>query len=180
MCVQKFLQEKNFTVTTPTPKMVLIINLIQLSVFLLAIHDAAGERGVDGGNKPFAVIVCIPPCPDGSVICTWDNGGNGYNGSTSCQRSCGDPVGSGAACKASANHTCYWGWSKDSGWACFSGAPPCSGNDSVIGSAYMTCADLQRGYGGCTHTSDCSQCCSKTCYCQDLEEEKSMCVCGTK
>ena len=126
-----------------------------------------------------AAPVCTPPCKNGEVICTWDNGGNGFNGSSSCQRACGPPVGSGDACKLSANKTCYWGWTKDAGWACFSGPPPCVPDNSVIGSAYLTCADLKEDYGGCQGTSNCnSVCCSKKCHCVDLEEEKSECVCG--
>ena len=125
------------------------------------------------------VPICTPPCKDGGVICTWNNGGNGFNGSSSCQRACGSPVGSGEACKLSYNKTCYWGWIKEVGWACFSGPPPCVPDGSVIGSAYLTCADLKKAYGGCQGTSNCiSVCCSKLCHCVDLEEEKSECSCG--
>ena len=137
---------------------------------------------VAGESKPGArsVPVCTPPCPNGGVICTWDNGGNGYNGSTDCQRHCGAPVGTGEACNASKNKTCYWGWTKDAGWACFSGPPPCSPDNTVFNSAYMTCASYDRDYGGCEKTDGCQDCCSKACHCRDLIEDKSECVCGKK
>ena len=124
--------------------------------------------------------VCTSPCKDGEVICTWNDGGNGFNGSTNCQRSCGPPVGNGTACALSSNKTCYWGWTEKSGWACFSGPPPCSQDKDVIGSAYLTCADFQRDYGGCEGRSGdgCKTCCSGKCHCVDLVEDKSECVCG--
>ena len=129
---------------------------------------------------PYATIVCIPPCSTGEVICTWNNGGNGYNGSESCQRSCGYPVGNGKACNDSAKKTCYWGYRGDAGWACFSGPAPCSTDGSVIGSAYLTCADYKAQYGGCNSTGSCNDCCSKACHCRDLIEDKSECLCGAK
>lgn len=129
-------------------------------------------------SSPMKTVVCIPPCSMGQVICTFNDGGNGFNGSESCQRSCGPPVGNGKACKASGNHTCYWGWTSDAGWACFSGPPPCSPNNTVFDSAYMTCAAFKADYGGCNSTGTCNTCCSKTCHCRDLIEDKSECVCG--
>ena len=132
------------------------------------------------GSVPEVTIVCIPPCSNGEVICTWDHGGNGYNGSTDCQRHCGDPVGSGSACKASSANTCYWGFTNDTGWACISGPPPCATDNEIMVSAYLTCAQVASGYGGCTHIADCAACCSKACYCQDLVEDKSVCRCGKK
>ena len=125
-------------------------------------------------GDPADVIPCSPPCKDGDVICTWNSGGNGFGGGTDCQRKCGSPVGNGDACKLSLNNTCYWGWTKAAGWACFSGPPPCDQDGSVIGSAYLTCAEYKHDYGGC----DCQSCCSNLCHCQDLEEGKSECVCG--
>ena len=127
---------------------------------------------------PDIVIVCVPPCSNGQVICTWNNGGNKFNGSEDCQRSCGAPVGNGKACKLSANKTCFWGYTGNAGWACFSGPPPCSPDNSVIGSAYLTCAAYNASYGGCNGTGGCDTCCSHSCYCKDLIEDKSECLCG--
>ena len=127
-------------------------------------------------------VVCTPPCKNGEVICTWNNGGNGFNGSTSCQRACGPPVGDGSACKLSANKTCFWGYTEKSiSWACFSGPPPCSPDKDIISSSYLTCAEWQRDYGGCKGTSGhgCDICCSGKCHCIDLEEDKSECACGS-
>ena len=149
-----------------------LIALFALHVLFVHVYAAVGD------SKPLIVVVCIPPCANGGVICTWNNGGNGHNGSEDCQRKCGSPVGTGEACKASANGTCYWGWTQESGWACFSGPPPCIEDDGVFNSAYMTCTEFDRDYGGCKSLSACTQCCSKTCHCRDLEEEKSECVCG--
>jgi len=129
-------------------------------------------------GEPTDVIPCSPPCKNSDVICTWNNGGNGFGGGTDCQRKCGSPVGNGDACKLSLNKTCYWGWTEAAGWACFSGVPPCDPDGSVIGSAYMTCAELKQDYGGCEGTSDCQSCCSKLCHCRNVDEGKSECLCG--
>ena len=151
-----------------------VVILFLLSALLAAV--CATDLEVQVSTVP----ICTPPCKTGEVICTWDSGGNGFNGSTSCQRACGAPVGSGAACKMSANNTCWWGWTKEAGWACFSGPPPCSPDKDVIGSAYLTCAEFQRDYGGCEGQSghECDICCSKKCHCVDLIEDKSECQCG--
>ena len=37
----------------------------------------------------------------------------------------------------------------------------------------MTFASLESGYGGCKGAADCGACCSESCHCIDLEEEKS-------
>ena len=151
-----------------------------MSLFQLILISSLCYIFVSGDSKPEVVVVCIPPCANGDIICTWNNGGNEYNGSEDCQRKCGNPVGTGEACKLSANKTCYWGWTKEAGWACFSGPSPCVDDNSVILSAYMTCASLESSYGGCKGAADCGACCSKSCHCIDLEEEKSECVCGNK
>lgn len=153
---------------------VIFMTILLMATTSLVIGSASNT------SVPYTTIVCIPPCTNGQVICTWNSGGNGYKGGEDCQRKCGAPVGTGEACKASSNSTCWWGWTKDAGWACFSGIPPCSGDNDVILSAYMSCADLMSGYGGCTKAADCTQCCSKECHCRDLEESKSECVCGAK
>lgn len=145
-------------------------------VLTLVAATACAARRVE--DVPESVILCSPLCKDGEVICTWIEGGNGFAGGTDCQRKCGSPVGGGEACKMSANNTCYWAWTKAAGWACFSGSPPCLSDESIIGSAYLTCADLKQGYGGCEGTSDCQACCSKVCHCKDVDEGKSECACG--
>lgn len=127
-------------------------------------------------DKPASVIVCIPPCGPAMPICTWSEGGNSFKDGSDCQRKCGPPVGDGEACKLSASKTCYWGWTKEAGFACFSGPAPCDGNNTVFNSALMDCKSFNREYGGC---GNCSNCCSKTCHCRDLIEDKSECVCGT-
>ena len=156
----------------------LLLAVLLWAACQLAITQQPPIKEDNNATVPMVTLVCIPPCPDGGVICTWNNGGNGYNGSEDCQRKCGSPVGNNEACKDSANKTCWWGWTKSAGWACFSGPPPCSDDGDVILSAYMTCAELQSGYGGCPHTADCTGCCSKKCHCQDLIEDKSECLCG--
>ena len=130
------------------------------------------------GSVPEVTIVCIPPCSNGEVICTWDHGGNGYNGSTDCQRHCGGPVGSGSACKASSANTCYWGWTNDTGYACFSGPLPCFPDNDTLDDTYMTCAGREREGYGCDKLADCNHCCSGQCLCKDLIEDKSICICG--
>lgn len=162
--------------TTAASRSVLYYEVSALLVYLLI----QSYIPVAYSDVPIVAITCMPPCSDGQVICTWNDGGNGYNGSTDCQRHCGPPVGSGSACKASSNGTCYWAWTKDAGWACYSGPPPCVEDDEIIVSAYLTCADIDRGYGGCTHLADCTVCCSGQCHCKDLEEGKSVCECGKK
>lgn len=147
----------------------IVINALLLASFWLALY---GDR-----STPEAVVVCKPPCKDGEVICTWDSGGNGFNGSTDCQRKCGSPVGDGEACKLTVNKTCYWAWTKEAGWACFAGPVPCDSDGSVFLSAYVPCVDLNRDYGGC---GNCSNCCSHACHCKDLMEDKSECLCGKK
>lgn len=156
------------------------VSSVMIVFFYLVFYTTVEEYTVTAARStvPDITVVCIPPCTDGQVICTWNNGGNGYNGSDDCQRKCGSPVGSDEACKVSSSKTCYWAWTKDAGWACFSGSPPCLSDDSVILSAYMTCADLKISYGGCVNSTDCNSCCTKSCHCKDLEEEKSECLCG--
>ena len=127
-------------------------------------------------DRPESVIVCIPPCGPSAVICTWNDGGNGFKNGSDCQRKCGEPVGDGAACKLSRSKICYWGWTKDAGFACFSGPVPCDPNETVFNSALMDCKSFNREYGGC---GNCTNCCSKTCHCRDLIEDKCECVCGT-
>ena len=145
----------------------LVTNVLLFACFWIALYGDRAEL-----KDP---VICRPPCKNGEVICTWDSGGNGFNGSTDCQRKCGAPVGNGQACSLSANRTCYWGWREGVGWACFSGPVPCSPNGTVFDSAYLPCAEFDRDYGGC---GDCSNCCSHKCHCQDLIEDKSECVCG--
>lgn len=130
-------------------------------------------------------VVCTPPCKNGEMICTWKDGGNGFNGS-SCQHACGPPVGDGSACKLSANKTCYWGHTEKSMvYACFSGPIPCSPDKEIIDTSFLTCAEWQKDYGGCKWTSGhgCDPCCSGNCHCIHLgEDEKkvSACVCDWK
>ena len=81
---------------TATAKMTVSVVMLFLSSALFA---AVCATEVQVSTVP----ICTPPCKTGEVICTWDSGGNGFNGSTSCQRACGAPVGSGSACKMSAN-----------------------------------------------------------------------------
>ena len=149
---------------------VLVVVTVTVVMVMMSVADSVPE----------VTIVCIPPCSNGEVICTWDHGGNGFNGSTDCQRHCGDPVGSGTACKASPTNACYWGYNNSTGWACYSGPAPCQPDGAIMVSAYLTCAEVASGYGGCTHIADCPACCSKECYCQDLVEDKSVCKCGRK
>lgn len=152
--------------------------VLNLAVALCLLSLTTSSSQDKNTTVPIAPLVCIPPCSTGDIICTWDYGGNGYNGSEDCQRKCGSPVGTNEACKFSSNKTCWWGWTKSAGWACFSGPPPCEDDGGVILSAYMTCAQLQSGYGGCIKAADCTNCCSKQCHCKDLIEDKSECLCG--
>ena len=144
---------------------------LSVAVFVAVLFVSSA---VPRASNDRAVNLCHPPCKDGGVICTWNDGGNGYNGSESCQRACGSPVGSDSACKLSVHDQCWWGYTDDSGWACFAGPTPCSPDKSVIASSYVPCAEWKRDYGGC----NCDVCCSKTCTCINLIEDKAECVCG--
>ena len=131
-------------------------------------------------NVPLVTIVCIPPCSNSEVICTWDHGGNGFNGSTDCRQHCGEPNVPGSACMASSTNICYWGWTNDTGWACFSGPPPCLPYNDILDDTYMTCAGREREGYGCDKLADCTKCCSGYCLCRDLVEDKQFAYVGNQ
>ena len=120
-------------------------------------------------------IMCRPPCEKGGVICSWNDGGNGYNTTENCQRSCGAPIGNGTACNLSLHNKCWWGYTDYAGWACYSGPAPCKPDETVVGFLYKACSRSKRPkhVGGC----DCRTCCSKTCTCTNMGQY-SQCTCG--